>query len=109
MSLLAAFSATRARKTLLAAISTTVIATGLGMPSTASAKPIFAPCCKFAPKPLPHHSHGFGYGYGAAALAGGLALGAIAASVAEDDCVIERRRMIGGDGMVYLRQVRVCY
>ncbi|GEO98665.1 hypothetical protein [Methylobacterium haplocladii] len=98
MSLLAALSAIRTRKTVLAAISATMIAGGLGLPNTASAKP------------FPYY--GYGYGYGAAALAGGLALGAIAASAASagtGDCVIERRRLVDQDGFVYVRSVRVCY
>lgn len=52
--------------------------------------------------------YGYGYGYGAAALAGGLVLGAIAASAADDECFIERRRAVDEDGNIFVRSVRVC-
>ena len=60
----------------------------------------------------PHYGYGGpGWGYGAAALAGGLAIGAIAASAAsasDDACFIERRRMVDDEGNLYVRRVRVC-
>ncbi|MDR7035603.1 hypothetical protein J2X36_000338 [Methylobacterium sp. BE186] len=54
--------------------------------------------------------YGPGWGYGAAALAGGLALGAIAvgAAGAAESCYVERRRMEDEEGNVYVRRVRVC-
>jgi hypothetical protein len=108
MSLLAALSAPRARKFVLAAVAASVIGAGIGAPTSASA--FYLPCwkfgtCKPAPKPFP------GYGYGAAAMAGGFALGAIAASAANaggDACSIERRRAVDEDGNVFYRRVRVC-
>ncbi|MEA1831031.1 hypothetical protein U8607_02960 [Methylobacterium durans] len=55
------------------------------------------------------YGYGPGWGYGAAALVGGLALGAIAASAAEaGSCTIERQRVEDEEGNVYVRRVRVC-
>lgn len=59
------------------------------------------------------YGHHHGWGYGAAALAGGMALGAIAASAASSsaeagDCYFERRKALDEDGNVYVRRVRVC-
>ena len=56
------------------------------------------------------HHH---YGYGAAALAGGLVLGAIAASAAEpayDEpaCWTEKRVRYDADGYRYVQKVRIC-
>ena len=94
----------RGRKALTLLVSATVLAGSLAVSSGASAKPIVFP------KPFPGAIYKPGFGYGAAALAGGLALGAIAASAAsaEDECYIVRRRMIDEDGNEYIRRVRVC-
>ncbi|MCE4222368.1 hypothetical protein HCU64_01265 [Methylobacterium sp. C25] len=106
MSLLSAISAPRARKIVLVAVSASMIGAGIGAPTSASA--FHLPCwkfgtCKPGPKSFP--------GYGAAAIAGGFALGAIAASAANadsEDCAIERRRAFDEDGNIYYRRVRVC-
>ncbi|HWG05786.1 MAG TPA: hypothetical protein VG271_12300 [Beijerinckiaceae bacterium] len=97
----------RGRKALAIIVSATVLAGGFAASSGAMAKPIVFP------KPLPifKPSPKFGgFGYGAAAIAGGLALGAIAANAAAaaDDCYVVRRVMIDEDGNEYVRRVRIC-
>lgn len=61
------------------------------------------------------HGHGGRghYGYGAAALAGGLILGAIAASANDYDeeapnCWVEKRTRVNAYGDVFVQKVRVC-
>ena len=95
----------RGRKTLSLVVSATVLAGGFAASSGAMAKPIVFP------KPMPIFKPGpkfGGFGYGAAAIAGGLALGAIAANAVADDCYVVRRVMIDEDGNEYVRRVRVC-
>ncbi len=59
------------------------------------------------------HGHGGRYVYGAAALAGGLILGAVAASAADYDddapaCWTEKRVRFDAYGDRYVQKVRVC-
>ena len=103
----------------LPALLATSVAAGLLAPTAASAKPYLVgqyvgPTklmpLSYKPKPFykPHYGYGGGWGYGAAALAGGLAIGAIAASASDGACFIERRRMVDDEGNIYVRRVRVC-
>lgn len=73
--------------------------------------PVFLPKPGFPYIPQPKPIYGNGYGYGAAALAGGLALGGIAATLAarsDQDCTVLRRIVEDQDGNQYVRHVRVC-
>ena len=59
----------------------------------------------------PEYGYGSGYGYaaGGAALAGGLMLGALAASAAAaQNCHMEKKPMVDPYGNKYFTQVRVC-
>lgn len=120
------FSSLRVRKPVIVATAAALLGSVLAAPTTASAKWFCSPgLCKpqivlnkswFGKPGFAHHHHGYGnagWGYGAAALAGGLALGAMAAGAAnagsvEGACTIERRRAVDEDGNVFVRQVRVC-
>ena len=96
--------------TAVLALTAAVLATGVATWG-ASAHPVYVPHkIGFSyPIHLPGHGPGFGYGFGyGGALLGGLALGAIAADVAESDCTIVRRVMTDEYGNQYLRRVRVC-
>lgn len=108
MSLASSLFANRGRKIVLAAVSAATIGAGLGAPTAANAFPLI-PCWKLGTcKPYP------GYGYGAAALAGGFALGALAASAASANsgsvgaCWYERRKAVDDFGNLYIRKIRVC-
>lgn len=58
------------------------------------------------------HGHGGGFGFGAAGFAGGLLIGALAASdddvVYERRCWVERQRGFDDDGFPFVRRIRVC-
>ena len=98
------------RKALALLASAAVLAGSLATSNAANAKPFWIP--KPFPGPVSKPGPKFGgYGYGAAALAGGLALGAIAASAAaepESECYVTPQRMIDEDGNEYFARVRVC-
>ncbi len=92
------------RKTALMAASAVVLGAGL----TASTGAVAGPYCKFHPCGVP------GWGVGAA-VAGGLALGALATAahaaprpVVAEDCYWARRRVVDAYGDVYVERVRVC-
>ena len=94
------------RKAVFAALAVSVAAAGLAAPTSADAKPY----PYYSGYKKPGWGYGPAYGYGAAALAGGLAVGAIAAGVAASDgaCWIERRRVYDDFGNLYVRRIRVC-
>ncbi|MDJ1157987.1 hypothetical protein QNA08_07040 [Chelatococcus sp. SYSU_G07232] len=93
------------KKTLAAAFTVAALGTGLAATTTsASASPYYKP---YWHHPKWHH----GWGWGAAGFAGGLALGALAASSAPTyygECYFTRREVVDRFGNVYIRRVRVC-
>ncbi|GJD49937.1 hypothetical protein OPKNFCMD_2673 [Methylobacterium crusticola] len=86
------------------ALSAALLGGGLAASTGASAGPLGS--CKFHPC---HGYRAWNPGYAAAAVAGGLALGAIAAAAAyAPTCYVARRPVVDAYGNTYLRRVRVC-
>lgn len=120
------------RKSLAILMSAAVLAAGLTASTQAVAGPKFGPHPMFLNQPGPHFGGGFnhphfggygprygygygpryGYGFGGAALAGGLMLGALAATAsaaaAAQDCHMEKKPMVDAYGNKYFDQVKVC-